>query len=521
MLEKNAIEPVPWQEAQTGFYSTFFLVPKKSGGLRPVINLRPLNRYLKRQHFKMDSLSTVLNLVQQGDWAISLDLIDAYMHIPIFKSHRKFLRFCIQGKVWQFTCLCFGPTIAPRAFTKVVSVVAAHLRMQNVRLAVYLDDWFLVNQLRNMLIADKKRALNLLVDLGFMINLKKSELQPSQSVVYIGAHFLLDKGLVCPTQERVFKIREACMLVKQFPTAQNYLHLLGLLASCIELVPNARLFMRPIQLHLLHFWRPATMDLKTIVPFNSHIQEHLRFWLKEENLLSGKTFCTQTSSKVVTTDASKYGYRGHFENQLFQGTWSMQEAKMHINWLELKAIYLTVKTFSSPAERSLCVDTHRQYNLRSIYPQRGRDKIPSTMLSSVGAMASSKSQQHSVESSSFSRTSKCPGRQIESSQNKGNGVVIERCCSEQTIQDVGVPLDRSVRFRRKSEGSGILHMVSQSTGSDNRRIINCLGEHGSVCISSDLSHTESASAHEEISLSNNLDSSTMAKEELVYQSPSA
>ena len=65
--------------------------------------------------------------------------------------------------------------------------------MQNVRLAVYLDDWFLVNQLRNMLIASKKRALNLLVDLGFMINLKKSELQPSQSVVYIGAHFYWTK----------------------------------------------------------------------------------------------------------------------------------------------------------------------------------------------------------------------------------------------------------------------------------------------------------------------------------------
>ena len=112
-----------------------------------------------------------------------------------------------------------------------------------------------------------------------------------------------------------------------------------------------------------------------------------------------------------------------------------------------KSNILDSQTFSSPAERSLCADTHRQYNLRSIYPQRGRDKIPSTMLSSVGAMASSKSQQHSVESSSFSRTSKCPGRQIESSQDKGNGVVIERCCSEQTIPDVGVPLDRSVRFR--------------------------------------------------------------------------
>ena len=203
LLEKGAIESVPLQNSQRGFYSTFFLVPKKSGELRPVINLRPLNRYLRKQHFKMDSLNKVLNLVQKGDWAISLDLKDAYLHIPIFPPHKRFLRFCIKGKCYQFTCLCFGPTVAPRVFTKVVSVVAAHLRMQNIRLAVYLDDWFLVNLIRKLLLIDREKALNLLSKLGFLINLDKSALEPSQSVVYIGANFLLAKGIVCPTQERI------------------------------------------------------------------------------------------------------------------------------------------------------------------------------------------------------------------------------------------------------------------------------------------------------------------------------
>ena len=104
----------------------------------------------------MDSLSTVLNLVQQGDWAISLDLTDAYMHIPIHKAHKKFLRFCIQGKVYRFTCLCFRPAVAPRVFTKVVSVAAAHLRTLNLRLAVYLDDWFLVNQIKSYYMQTKR-----------------------------------------------------------------------------------------------------------------------------------------------------------------------------------------------------------------------------------------------------------------------------------------------------------------------------------------------------------------------------
>jgi hypothetical protein len=61
-------QPVLNHEKPTGFYSTLFLVPKKNDKMRPVINLKPLNGYLKKTHFKMDTLSKVLNIVKTGDW---------------------------------------------------------------------------------------------------------------------------------------------------------------------------------------------------------------------------------------------------------------------------------------------------------------------------------------------------------------------------------------------------------------------------------------------------------------------
>ena len=277
LLRKDAIEKVPPNERGCGFYSTFFLVPKKNGKMRPVINLRPLNRYLKKEHFKMDTLKKVINLVKPNDWAISLDLSDAYLHIPIFQKHRKYLRFCIAGQCWQWKCLCFGPSTAPRVFSKVISVIAAHLRAQNIRLASYLDDWLALNQLKRLLLQDREKCLNLLVALGFIINKEKSELIPKQEIVYIGGAFHLKLGIVTPTPERLRKLDLAIQrLLSGQNQARDFLHLLGLMASCLELIPNGRLFMRPIQLHLLAFWRPASMDLEVVVPITQHLKSHLR-----------------------------------------------------------------------------------------------------------------------------------------------------------------------------------------------------------------------------------------------------
>lgn len=347
LIEKDAIEPVRQQDAATGFYSTFFLVPKKNGTMRPVINLRPLNRYLKKIHFKMDTLTKVLNLVKIGDWAISLDLSDAYLHIPIFQKHRKFLRFSVQNRCYQWKVLCFGPTSAPRVFTKMVSVVAAFLRTQNVRLVVYLDDWLVVNQSKNQLYQDRKKCLDLLNSLGFLINREKSSLVPTQNLIYLGGQFHLDKGLVCPTQERIDKLNMAILILSSgnAVSAFHFLQLLGIMASCIELIPNARLFMRPVQLHLLSFWRPSCQDLSIKIPVTPHLKSHLSWWKDSANTLRGQYFQLAQTSVTITTDASKTGYGGFMNNQIFQGEWSEMQSKKHINSLELEAVFLTLKHF--------------------------------------------------------------------------------------------------------------------------------------------------------------------------------
>ena len=53
LLAKGAIEP---SSGGAGFYSSVFVVPKHTGGLRPILNLKHFNRYMHIPSFKMATL---------------------------------------------------------------------------------------------------------------------------------------------------------------------------------------------------------------------------------------------------------------------------------------------------------------------------------------------------------------------------------------------------------------------------------------------------------------------------------
>ena len=95
MLEKQAIEATT--PSGRGFLSTLFLVPKKDGGQRPVINLKPLNRFMRTEHFRIEGIHVLRDLLRAGDWMAKVDLKDAYFMLPIREEDRAFLIFSFQN----------------------------------------------------------------------------------------------------------------------------------------------------------------------------------------------------------------------------------------------------------------------------------------------------------------------------------------------------------------------------------------------------------------------------------------
>ena len=189
-----------------GFYSTYFLVPKKTGDLRPILNLKPINGQIRRPSFKMETVASVMKALKVGDWMTSLDLKDAYFHIPIHPGHRQYLRFCIQDRCYQYRVLPFGLTTSPRTFTKVLAPVIAYLHSRGILAFPYLDDILFSAKSEAKLASQMTLVKQVFSQAGFIINVKKSSMTPSQDMVFIGARIQSSKNLVSLPPERAVKV---------------------------------------------------------------------------------------------------------------------------------------------------------------------------------------------------------------------------------------------------------------------------------------------------------------------------
>ena len=119
----------------------------------------------------METARALRRSVNQGDYAVSIDLSDAYLHVPMHRSTRRYLRFAIDGQVFTFRALPFGISIAPWVFTRLMDVAVGHLRQVTVSdVSNYLDDCLQKNKDPLQLAADLTVFLDMLESLGWLVN---------------------------------------------------------------------------------------------------------------------------------------------------------------------------------------------------------------------------------------------------------------------------------------------------------------------------------------------------------------
>ena len=81
LIAMGAVELAPL--TSPGFSSHLFIVWKTSRSWRPVIDLSHLIRFVDVSPFQMETIQSVLLAVRQGNWMASIDLMEAYLQVPV------------------------------------------------------------------------------------------------------------------------------------------------------------------------------------------------------------------------------------------------------------------------------------------------------------------------------------------------------------------------------------------------------------------------------------------------------
>ena len=337
LLRKGAVEPAP---QSPGFYSRLFLVKKASGSWRPIIDLSTLNDYITSSRFHMETPRSVLNSIRPGDWMISLDLQDAYLQVPVHHDSRSFLRFVVDGKPFQFRVLCFGLTTAPQVFTRIMAPVSAILHRHGVRMLRYLDDWLILASSKIACLQSRDRFLSVCTELGIQVNLTKSSLVPSQSIVYLGMEIHFLPFIARPTPARANNL---IRLIEEFlstpsPPVCLWRRLFGHLSSLILLVSGGMIRMRLLQLCLKGQW--DFLDDQFQVSWSPLCREDLLWWSRE-----GASLSLPAPDISFFSDASDVGWGALVGEHHASGLWLPHQKALSINMRELLAVQLGLQAF--------------------------------------------------------------------------------------------------------------------------------------------------------------------------------
>lgn len=334
------------------YISNIFLVPKSDGSQRLILNLKPLNCFLRTTHFKLEDQRVVANILQSNMFMATLDLKDAYFQISIHENHRKYLRFKYKGITYQYNCMPFGLNCAPLVFTKLMKPVIAFLREKGFLSVVYLDDFLLMG--KNFVDCQENVAftIKILESLGFIINYKKSVLIPSKICKFLGFIYNSENmSISIPDnkKEQLIKFINSIIYTEKCKIRQ-FARLIGKLISVCPAVQYGWLYTKMLERQKYLALQKCSLDYNQTIEISSEICRDLRWWLNKIPTATNSIRVDYFHLEIYS-DASLTGWGVVCGNERSHGFWSPSESTKPINFLELKAAFFGLKCFANILRR--------------------------------------------------------------------------------------------------------------------------------------------------------------------------
>lgn len=362
LIEKGVIEEV--SQSAVKYMSNIFLRPKKNGTYRLILNLKGLNEGIAYNKFKMETLDSIIKLMQQGCYMASLDLSDAYYTVPIDEEYRGYLCFPWVNqkgdkRIFAYKCLANGLSSAPRDFTKLLKPPLACLRVQGVTIAAYIDDTYIQGKTADECRKHVDLSGGLFERLGFLLNHEKSVFTPTQELQMLG--FVLNSVhmTVKPNAEKREKIFHMCVATRGTDKCKirALARVIGHLVACFPGVQYGKLHYRNMEMEKSRALAHHKGDFNKDMRLSKDVHAELDWWLSNIHSASRKIDHGRPVA-VLRTDASLIGWGATMDGRVTGGRWTTAEAREHINYLELMAAFFGLKCLCSKMH-----DTHIRIEL--------------------------------------------------------------------------------------------------------------------------------------------------------------
>lgn len=178
MLALDVIEP-----ARSPWLNSCFIVPKKDGSGRFVLDPRKLNEVTRSDSYRLPNINRILDNLRDTKFLTALDLSHGFWQMPLHPDSRCKTAFFVEGRgQFHFKVTPFGlrniPAEMQRLMDKLFSDLGEHV-------FCYLDDILICSPDFDSHVETLRLVLNRLREAGLTIKLSKSEFCKS-SLTYLG-----------------------------------------------------------------------------------------------------------------------------------------------------------------------------------------------------------------------------------------------------------------------------------------------------------------------------------------------
>ena len=217
----------------------------------------------------------------------------------------------------EFSSLPLGLSSAPYAFTKLLKPMLALLRSLGTRCILYLDDMLIMAQSKESLQTQLATTIELLISLGFIVNMKKSAFKPTQEITGFPAQFPIHDHCTTSQENPPNSPHGAQDPTRGTDLNEKVSTTVGLMVAAHPAVLPAPIYYRWLERQKIKTVRLQGYNSSLILEPQTKMEQS--WWLNSLDQHNGRNLQITHWDMVIETDASTRGWGGKLRRSEYRG----------------------------------------------------------------------------------------------------------------------------------------------------------------------------------------------------------